>query len=99
MIGVVVGEERFKKSWRGWVRSSEEYALRVTGRAGIDYRDPAGKLRIDSEAMSTPWLEVVVYTCSIPDVPERPRSVVLDRLLRAFEYAGWRLTLEDAWTE
>lgn len=91
--------ERFKRSWRGWVRSDDGYAIRLTGRTGIDYRDDVGRLRINSEAMSSPWNEIVVYTGSIPDVAERPRAEVLSRLRRAFEFAGWLLTLEDAWVD
>lgn len=90
-------EELFKKSWRGWVTSSEGYSLRVGSRTGIDWRDARGTLRIDSEVMSEPPTEVVVYTGSIPDSPERPRAEVLARLGRAFDYLGWRLTHEDAW--
>ena len=89
--------ERFKKSWRGWIRSTDGYSLRVGSRTGIDYQDLNGSIRIDFEAMSDSSLEVVVYTGSIPDTEERPRAQVLDRLRRAFEFAGWRLTLEDAW--
>lgn len=95
-LGVAVSE-RFKKSWRGWITSTEGYSFRVGSRTGIDYQDAAGELRIDSEVMSGPGSEVVVYTGSIPDRPERPRAQVLDRLRRAFEFMGWRLTLEDAW--
>ena len=89
--------ERFKRSWRGWVRSSEGYAIRLTGRTGIDYHDHVGRLRIDSEAMASPWNEIVVYTGSIPDMAERPKAEVLSRLRRSFDFAGWRLALEDAW--
>jgi len=67
------------------------------GRTRIDYRDDHGQICIDSEAMSSPWNEIVVYTGSIPDVPERPKAEVLDRLARVFQFAGWRLTLEDEW--
>jgi hypothetical protein len=45
--------------------------------------------------MSSPLYEVVVYTGSIPDDPQRPRAQVLDRLQRAFDSAGLRLALED----
>lgn len=90
--------ESFKKSWRGWIRSSEGYGIRMLGRTGIDYRDDRGQLRIDAEAMSSPWNEVVVYSSSVPDTPQRSRSEVLDRLSRAFEFAGWKLTMEDAST-
>lgn len=89
--------ERFKRSWRGWVRSSEGYAVRLIGRTGLDYRDHVGCMRINAEAMSSPWNEIVVYTGSIPDVAERPKAEVLSRLQRAFDFAGWRLALEDAW--
>lgn len=89
--------ETFKKSLGGWVRSSDGDAIRVGSRTGIDYRDDRGRIRIDAERMSSPWFEVVVYTGSIPDVAERPKGQVLERLGRAFEFAGWRLTLEDAW--
>ncbi len=89
--------ESFKRTWRGWIRSSEGYAIRVGSRTGIDYRDREGEIHIDAERMAEPWSEVVVYTRSIPDVPARPRAEVIARLRRAFNFAGWKLTLEDAW--
>ena len=91
--------ETFKHSWRGWVTSSEGYSVRVGSRTGIDYRDDRGSLRIDSEVMSKPSNEVVVYTGSIPDTAERPRAEVVERLGRAFQYTGLALTLEDAWVD
>lgn len=91
--------ESFTKTWRGWIRSSDGFAVRVGSRTGIDYRDDRGRLRIDSERMSVPWYEVVVYTGSIPDTPDRPRGEILNRLSRAFEFGGWRMTLEDAWLD
>lgn len=91
--------ENFKKTWRGWIISTEGYAVRVAGRTGVDYRDERGQIRVDSEGMSSPWNEIVVYTGSIPDTAERPRGEVLDRIRRAFGFAGWQLTLEDAWPD
>jgi hypothetical protein len=90
--------EVFKKSWlTGWTRSSAGYSVRVGSRTGIMYRDQSGELRIDSEAMAGPELEVVVYVGSIPDDdPERLRAEVLERLKRVFAYRGWKLTAEDA---
>ena len=88
-------EESFKTSfWGGWIISSHGYSLRLAGRTGIEWRDAVGELRIDSERMSKPSNMSVVYTRSIPDSPDRPRSEVLERLARAFEYAGWILKLE-----
>jgi hypothetical protein len=69
--------ETFSKSWRGWIRSTEGYAVRAGSRTGIDYRDDRGEIRIDAERMSDPWSEIVVYTKSIPDTTERPRAEVL----------------------
>ncbi|MBB5633068.1 hypothetical protein BKA04_001291 [Cryobacterium mesophilum] len=86
--------ETFTKSWRGWVKSSDGYAERMLGRTGVDYRDEHGHIRIDAEAMSSPWNEVVVYLRSLPDTPERPHAEVLDRLRRAFDFAGWQFALD-----
>jgi hypothetical protein len=94
----VSSQESFKKSWRGWLKSSEGYSLRVGSRTGIDWR-ALGALRIDSEVMSEPLHEVVVHTGSIPDTVERPRAEVLERLRRAFDYMGRQLKLEDAWLD
>lgn len=86
--------ESFRKAWNGWIHSSDGFAVRVRSRTGIDYRDEHGEIRIDSEGMSDPRVEIVVYTGSIPDTPEHPKAEVLDRLRRALEFAGWRMTLE-----
>lgn len=88
--------ERFRRSrWRSAIRSSDGYSIRVLGRTGLEYKDERTTIRIDSESMPDPWLEVVVYTRSIPDTPELPRMEIIDRLRRAFEFAHWRLTLEE----
>ncbi len=87
--------ERFHKTVLGTIRSSEGYSIRVLGRTGLEYADDRVKIRIDSESMPDPWLEVVVYTRSIPDTPELPRTEIVDRIGRAFDYAGWRLTLQE----
>jgi hypothetical protein len=89
--------ERFKKSWwRSRITSSDGYSVRVLGPTGLEYCDSAGCIRIDSESLPDPWLEVVVNTGSIPDTPERRRALVLERLQRSFASQGWRLTLADA---
>lgn len=92
----VAVSENFTKTWRGWVRSSEGYEIRILGRTGIEYRDARGEIQINAEAMSSPWNEILVYSASIPDTQERPRAEVLDRLGRAFEFRGWILKVSDA---
>ena len=88
--------ERFKKSWSGWIRSSDGYSIRVGSRTGIDYRDGLGELHISSEVMASPSNKVVVYTRSIPDTAERPQAEVMGRLQRAFTFGGLILEPEDA---
>ncbi|HEY2880203.1 hypothetical protein [Nocardioides sp.] len=87
--------ETFRWSWRGWARSSEGYAFRLMGRTDLQYTDEFGDLHISAEVMSKPSTEIVVYTSTIPDRPERPRNEVLARLRRAFAYKGWALIAED----
>jgi hypothetical protein len=43
--------------------------------------------------MARPSREIVVYTTRIPDTPERPRQLVVDRLDRALDFDGWHLAL------
>ncbi len=45
--------------------------------------------------MSKPSTEIVVYTSTIPDRPERPRDEVLSRLQRTFDYKGWSMVEEN----
>ena len=87
--------ERFRKTLRGRVISSEGFSVRILGPTGIQYKDSHGELRIDSEALAVPGMDVVVFTRSIPDSTFRPRRQVLDNVARAFDYAGWTLELEQ----
>jgi hypothetical protein len=87
--------ETFRKSWRGHIQSSLGYTVRIAGRVGLDYQDEHGAIRVDSEVMASPSREIVVYTGSIPDTPERPRHLTVERLRRALESDGWRTSWED----
>lgn len=80
--------ESFKSNWRGWARPSEGYAVRLLGRTNLQYTDDLGDLHLSAEAMSKPSTEIVVYTATIPDRPDRPREEILSRLRGAFEYKG-----------
>ena len=84
--------EKFKRSlWSGWVRSSDGYAVLLGARTGLDYRDERGEIHIDAEDLMNDANEVLVFTKSIPDTSERPKTEVLDRLRRVFEHQGWTL--------
>jgi hypothetical protein len=87
--------ETFKRSWRGWIRSSEGYAVRLTGRTRLQYSDEYGDVEVSAEVMSKPWSEIVVYAGTIPDRAERSRTQVLSRVRRAFDYVGWTLVEAD----
>jgi len=90
----LMGSETFRRNWRGWARSSEGFAVRLLGRTDLQYSDEFGYLHISAEAMSKPWTDIVVYTATIPDRPDRPRAEVLSRLRRAFNFRGWNLIEE-----
>jgi hypothetical protein len=90
-----MASESFKWNWRGWARSSEGYGVRLLGRTNLQYTDEYGDLRISAEAMSRPSTEIVVYTATIPDRPERSREEILLRLRRTFDYKGWTMVEED----
>jgi hypothetical protein len=83
--------ETFRRGWWGWIRSSEGYSVRLLGRTKLTYSDEHGQLTLFAEAMSDPWSNIAVDTNSIPDRPEMPRDEVVDRLHRAFRFAGWAL--------
>ena len=87
--------EQFRRGRLGWIRSSDGYAIRLLGRTNLQIGNAHGRLRVSAEAMSVPWNDIVVYGDSIPDVPERPRAVVVDRIRRAFDFVGWHLILKD----
>ena len=89
-------ERTFRWNWRGWARSSEGYAVRLLGRTNLQYTDEYGDLHISAEVMSKPATDVVVYTSTIPDRPERPREEVVSRVRRAFDYMGLTMVVEDA---
>lgn len=88
-------QEKLRKTLRGSVVSSLGYRVRVEGPVGIRYVDDQGPARIDSEASAFGHPgSIVVYVETVPDEPQRPRSLVLDRVVRALEYAGWEVALQ-----
>lgn len=65
-----------------------------TARKQIEYRDPGQVLRISYEAMPTPSRELVIYGDNLT-VEEPVRSLVLDRVIRALAFEGWKPVLES----
>jgi hypothetical protein len=83
--------ETFKRVWfRGWVRSSEGYAVRVMGRNDLEYTDDLGLIHVFVEPMAD-WRKLVIHEARIPDSLERPREKVLSRIQRVFDFNGWVL--------
>lgn len=66
------------------------------GRTKLQYSDEFGELEFFAEPMADPWTDIVVYTSTIPDRPDRSRDEVLQRLHRAFDFKGWTLIEENA---
>jgi hypothetical protein len=73
------------------MRSSAGYSIRLLGRTKLQYVDASGELNIHAEAMSKPWTDILVDTSSIPDRPDLAREEIVNRLRRAFDFAGWTL--------
>lgn len=86
--------ETFKSSWRGWITSSDAYAVRLLGRTNLQYKDEFGELAISAEAMTKPYSHIAVYTTTIPDSEQRPRADVVEKLRRAFEARGWTMLVD-----
>lgn len=59
--------ERFKRSWRGWIASSEGYEVRIMGRNDLEYRDAVRHLHMFVEPMAN-YADIVLDRTSVPDV-------------------------------
>lgn len=81
--------EKFRKTWRREIVSSQGFTVRLSGKSALTYKDSQGALQVDVEPMAGSGITVAVYSGSIPDSPERARAQVMDDIARAFRYAGW----------
>ncbi|WP_104105338.1 hypothetical protein [Nocardioides sp. 616] len=87
--------EEFKRQrWTGWIRSSQGYSVRIVGRNDLQYVDEARRLGLFVEPLAN-YTDIVVDTSTIPDMSERSRAELIDRLQRAFRFAGWTLIESD----
>lgn len=87
--------EKFKRQrWTGWIRSSQGYSVRIVGRNDLQYVDDARQLSMFVEPLAN-YSDIVLDMASIPDMPERRRAEVIERLHRAFGFAGWTLIEAD----
>lgn len=71
-----------------WIVSSRGYRVRATGRAGMEYTDEHGSLYVATEWIATNTLVFAV------DKPPDGRFTVLDRIARAWLWAGFDV---EAW--
>lgn len=65
----------------------------LPARSQLDYRDRSQVLRISYEATATPSQELVIYSESLT-IDEPVRSLVLDMVIRALEFDGWKPVIE-----
>lgn len=83
--------ETFKRQrFSGWIRSSEGYSVRIVGRNDLQYEDQVRQLRLFVEPLAN-YSDIVLDPASIPDLPDHTRAELVDRLRRAFQFAGWKL--------
>jgi hypothetical protein len=83
--------ERFRRTWRGEIRSSQGFSVRIIGRAGLLYKQGEKSWRFSSEVMAGPGIAVMLHADSIPDGGDLNRIEVIGNIKRAFLYAGWHL--------
>lgn len=89
-------QERFTKNWlRSKVTSSQGYSVILSARTQTRYCDSEGEVHIFSEPLAARGMSMVVYANTIPDTASRPRSLVVERLVKVFGFAGWKV--EIAW--
>jgi hypothetical protein len=88
-VGTVT--ERFRRTWRSEIHSSEGFSVRIVGRTGLLYKQAGQSWRFNSEAMAGPGITVVLYADSIPEGPLLRRVEVVGNIERAFRHAGWDL--------
>ncbi|MGI8792045.1 MAG: hypothetical protein ACR2H3_02525 [Acidimicrobiales bacterium] len=83
--------ETFKRQrFTGWIRSSDGYAVRIVGRNDLQYADERRQLHLFVEPLAN-YSDIVLDPASIPVMPETDRTELLDRIRRAFGFAGWTL--------
>ncbi len=86
-LGADASAERLRRQG-AWIVSSRGYRVRATGRAGMEYADEHGSLCVATEWMVTNTLVFEV------DKPPDGRFTVLDRIARAWLWAGFDV---EAW--
>ncbi len=81
--------EVLKKNWAGRrVTSTLGYVV-AAGFPEILYEDDEGKLFTPCELLTGKNPSMVIYAGGIPDTPARPKVVVMERIQKASEFAGW----------
>jgi hypothetical protein len=60
------------------------------GRNDLQYVDEARRLSLFVEPLAN-YSDIVLDMSSIPDLPGPTRAEVVDRLRRAFTFAGWTM--------
>lgn len=70
--------EKFRKTWRREIVSSEGFSVRLSGRNELTYKDRYGELRVATEPMADRGITVAVFSGCIPNEPQRSRAQVMD---------------------
>jgi hypothetical protein len=79
-----------RQRWRGWIRSSQGYSVRIVGRNQLQYLDESQRLDLFVEPLANNS-DIVLDESSVPAMSSASRLEIVDRLRRAFAYAGWKL--------
>ena len=88
-----VPDEKFRKHrLTDRVDSSAGYSIRLR-RDRVEYTDEVGTVYIDAEWSPGRGVHIIAFTSNVPDGAHRRREGVVGNLARAFDSAGWRLTV------
>jgi hypothetical protein len=89
-------DESFSTSFRGTVKSSLGYEVRVNGKTSVRYRDELGRLDLDCEVLAGPEDALVLIPNEWPEVwGGLSQQQLLHRVTTALQHDGWRVERSD----
>lgn len=89
-------EEKFRRTFTGWVVSSLGYRVKPLPRSCVLYKDQWGLVEVDAEMLVHEPYGYVIYTHSIPTGHHHSRAEIADRIRRAFRAGGGILAIDSS---
>lgn len=90
----------FRKTKKGIIEYDEGFAIRILGRAGLEYKEGSKIMLIDSEILNNPKVGYVVASSSISKwkgskqkIGENDRLRILNNIKKAFKFIGYNIKI------